>query len=36
MHAAVDLASGERVEWQGDYTRGRHRDGEAGADDLRS
>jgi hypothetical protein len=27
------VAAGERVEWQGDYTRGRHRDGEAGADD---
>ncbi len=25
------VAAGERVEWQGDYTRGRHRDGEAGA-----
>ena len=27
------VAAGERVEWQGDYTRGRHRDGEAGAPD---
>ena len=24
------VAAGERVEWQGDYTRGRHFDGEAG------
>ncbi|BAX92211.1 DUF6065 family protein [Mycobacterium shigaense] len=27
------VAAGERVEWQGDYTRGKHRDGEAGAPD---
>ena len=27
------VAAGERVEWQGDYTRGRHFDGEAGAAD---
>ena len=27
------VAAGDRVEWQGDYTRGRHRDGEAGAPD---
>jgi hypothetical protein len=27
------VAAGERVEWQGDYTRGRHRDGEAGTPD---
>ncbi|WAC89575.1 DUF6065 family protein [Mycobacterium sp. Aquia_213] len=25
--------AGEQVQWQGDYTRGRHRDGEAGAPD---
>ncbi|WP_445164542.1 DUF6065 family protein [Mycobacterium sp. Dal123C01] len=27
------VAAGDRVEWQGDYTRGKHRDGEAGAPD---
>jgi hypothetical protein len=27
------VAAGERVEWQGDYTRGRHFDGEAGTPD---
>jgi hypothetical protein len=27
------VAAGEQVEWQGDYTRGRHTDGEAGAHD---
>jgi hypothetical protein len=27
------VAAGERVEWQGDYTRGRHTDGEAGTPD---
>ena len=27
------VAAGEQVEWQGDYTRGRHTDGEAGASD---
>jgi hypothetical protein len=27
------VAAGERVEWQGDYTRGRHIDGEAGRPD---
>jgi hypothetical protein len=27
------VAAGERVEWQGDYTRGRHADGEAGTPD---
>lgn len=27
------VAAGDRVEWQGDYTRGRHRDGEPGAPD---
>ena len=31
--ATADVAAGGRVEWQGDYTRGRHRDGEAGAAD---
>jgi hypothetical protein len=28
--ATADVAAGERVQWQGDYTRGRHRDGEPG------
>jgi hypothetical protein len=27
------VAAGDRVEWQGDYTRGKHRDGEPGAPD---
>jgi hypothetical protein len=27
------VAAGDRVDWQGDYTRGKHRDGEAGAPD---
>jgi len=27
------VAAGERVQWQGDYTRGKHTDGEAGAPD---
>lgn len=27
------VAAGERAEWQGDYTRGRHTDGEAGSPD---
>jgi hypothetical protein len=30
---AADAAGKDRVPWQGDYTRGRHADGEAGADD---
>jgi len=33
IRAAAKVAAGERVDWQGDYTRGRHRDGEAGAED---
>ena len=33
IQAAANVAAGERVEWEADYTRGRHRDGEAGADD---
>jgi hypothetical protein len=33
IQAAADVAAGERVEWQADYTRGRHFDGEVGADD---
>jgi hypothetical protein len=33
IQAATNVAAGERVEWQGDYTRGRHVDGEAGAED---
>jgi Family of unknown function (DUF6065) len=32
-HAEANVAAGERVEWQADYTRGRHFDGEAGAAD---
>jgi hypothetical protein len=31
--ATADVAAGERLQWQGDYTRGRHRDGEAGVAD---
>lgn len=31
--AATNTAMGERVPWQGDYTRGKHADGEAGAPD---
>ncbi|OBF54692.1 hypothetical protein A5756_14270 [Mycobacterium sp. 852002-53434_SCH5985345] len=31
--AATNIALGEKVPWQGDYTRGRHSDGEAGAPD---
>ncbi len=31
--AAAAVAAGESVQWQADYTRGRHTDGEAGADD---
>jgi hypothetical protein len=30
---AARVAEGKSVEWQGDYTRGRHRDGEAGTPD---
>jgi hypothetical protein len=33
MRAATAVAAGEKVQWQGDYTRGRHIDGEAGAPD---
>jgi hypothetical protein len=33
MRAAAAVAAGEKVQWQGDYTRGRHIDGEAGATD---
>jgi hypothetical protein len=33
VQAAADVAGGERVEWQADYTQGRHFDGEAGAED---
>lgn len=33
VEQSTRVAAGERVEWQGDYTRGRHRDGEAGAPD---
>jgi hypothetical protein len=34
--AVTNTAAGERVPWQGDYTRGSHADGEAGADDHRT
>ncbi|BBX44413.1 DUF6065 family protein [Mycobacterium cookii] len=34
--AATNTAAGERVPWQGDYTRGSHADGEAGPDDHRT
>jgi hypothetical protein len=30
---AARVAAGQQPEWHGDYTRGRHRDGEAGAPD---
>jgi hypothetical protein len=33
VQAATNTAAGERAPWQGDYTRGRHPDGEAGAHD---
>jgi Family of unknown function (DUF6065) len=33
IEAAARVAAGERPEWQGDYTRGRHADGEAGTPD---
>jgi Family of unknown function (DUF6065) len=33
VHATVNVAEGGRVEWQADYTRGRHFDGDAGAQD---
>jgi hypothetical protein len=33
MEQLARVAAGERVEWQGDYTRGTHTDGEAGAPD---
>jgi hypothetical protein len=33
VQRATDTAAGERVPWQGDYTRGSHADGEAGAHD---
>jgi hypothetical protein len=33
LQAATDTSAGERVPWQGDYTRGSHADGEPGADD---
>jgi hypothetical protein len=33
IQAATKVAAGERVEWQADYTRGRHADGEAGPED---
>jgi Family of unknown function (DUF6065) len=31
--AATNVAAGEKVQWEGDYTRGTHSDGEAGAED---
>jgi hypothetical protein len=33
VRAEAKVVAGERVDWQGDYTRGRHRDGEAGTPD---
>jgi hypothetical protein len=33
IQAAANVAAGERLQWQGDYTRGRHIDGEAGVED---
>jgi hypothetical protein len=33
VHAATNVAAGERVQWRADYTRGRHIDGQAGAED---
>jgi Family of unknown function (DUF6065) len=33
VQVATNTAAGERVPWQGDYTRGSHADGEAGAPD---
>src|SRR5262249_54676573 len=33
IHAATNVSAGERVQWQGDYTRGRHAYGEDGAQD---
>jgi hypothetical protein len=33
VQAAADIAAGERVPWQGDYTRGRHADGEVAPED---
>jgi hypothetical protein len=33
LQAAAQVDAGERVPWQGDYTRGRHADGAAGAAD---
>jgi hypothetical protein len=33
IQAAADVAAGERLQWEGDYTRGRHRDRETGAED---
>jgi Family of unknown function (DUF6065) len=34
--ASTDAAAGERVPWQGDYTRGSHADGDTGPDDHRT
>ncbi len=34
--AATDAGAGERVPWEGDYARGNHADGEAGAQDHRT
>jgi hypothetical protein len=33
VQVATNTAAGERVPWQGDYTRGSHADGEAGTPD---
>ncbi|HTQ19137.1 DUF6065 family protein [Mycobacterium sp.] len=32
-HAEADVAAGDRLQWQGDYTRGKHADGEDGSPD---
>ena len=36
VQAATDAGAGERVPWEGDYARGKHADGEAGAADHRT
>ena len=36
VQAATDTTAGERVPWEGDYARGKHADGEAGALDHRT
>jgi hypothetical protein len=36
VQAGTDTTAGERVAWEGDYARGSHADGEAGAQDHRT